>query len=79
MSASPWNLKIAVPVIKKSAKDALFLIGKKVLKTVNAKEEHNFGIYKYNIVHKMAEEIEKLTEETAQTVLADIKKELQEW
>lgn len=79
MTVSPWNLRIEIPEAKKSAKDALFEIGKKVLKVVNAPETIDLKIYKYNIVHKMAEEIDKLTEETAQKILLELKKELEQW
>lgn len=79
MSASSWNLKIQVPVIKKSAKDALFEMATKTLKLLNAPETIDFKVFKYNIVHKLAQEIEKLTEEKASEILTELKKELQEW
>lgn len=79
MSASRWNLKIEVPTAKKSAKDALFDIGQKVLKLINAPETIDFKVYKYNVVHKMAEEINKLSEATALEILAELKKELEQW
>jgi hypothetical protein len=79
MSASPWNLKINVPVIRKSAKDALFQMATKTLKLLNAPETIDFKVYKYNVVHKLAQEIEKLTEEKAAEILSELKKELQDW
>jgi hypothetical protein len=78
--ASPWNLKLDINVQKqRSAKDALFEIAQKILKVVNAPEYIDLKIYKYNIVHKLAEEINALTEEKAAEILAELKKELAKW
>lgn len=78
--ASPWNLKIDINLQnKRPAKDALFEIGQHILKVVNAPETIDLKIYKYNIIHKMAEEIEKLTEEKAAEILTELKKELEKW
>jgi len=76
---SRWNLKIDVPIAKKSAKDALFDMATKTLKLLNAPETIDFKVYKYNIVHKLAEEINKLTEEKAQEILKELKKEAEKW
>lgn len=51
----------------------------KTLKLLNAPETIDFKVFKYNIVHKLAQEIEKLTEEKAAEILTELKKELQEW
>lgn len=76
MSASPWNLKIEVSTVKKSAKEQLFQLAKRILKVVNAPETIDLKLYKYNIVHKLAEEIEKLSEEKAREILEELKKEV---
>jgi hypothetical protein len=46
---------------------------------INAPETVDLKIYKYNVVHKMAEEINKLSEEKAQQILIELKKELEQW
>jgi DNA phosphorothioation-dependent restriction protein DptG len=74
-----WNLSISLSSPKKSAKDALFDMATKTLKLLNAPAEIDLKIYKYNINHKLAEEINKLTEEKAEEVLAELKKELEKW
>jgi len=51
----------------------------KTLKLLNAPAEIDLKIYKYNITHKLAEEINKLSEEKAAEVLAELKKELENW
>lgn len=79
MSVSRWNLKIELAQQKESAKDALFNMAIKTLKLLNAPETIDFKVYKYNVVHKLAQEIEKLTEEKATEILSELKKELQEW
>jgi hypothetical protein len=76
-----FSLKIDLGTLqtKASAKDALFEIGKRLLKVVGAPEEIDLKLYKYNIIHKMAEEINKLTEEKAAEILTEMKKELEKW
>jgi hypothetical protein len=80
--AHRWHFdKIEVKTLeaKKSAKDALFEIGKRILKTANAPETIDLKLYKYNIIHKLAEEIDKLSEEKAAEILQALKKELETW
>jgi DNA phosphorothioation-dependent restriction protein DptG len=74
-----WNLRIPDFQPKKSAKDALFNMALKTLKLLNAPETIDLKIYKYDIKHKLAEEINKLTEEKAQEILSELKKELETW
>jgi actin-like ATPase involved in cell morphogenesis len=76
---SRWNLKINVSETKKSAKDALFEIGKTILKAAGAPEQIDFKVYHYNIVNKLAEEVNKLTEEKAREILETLKKELEQY
>ena len=77
---SRWNIKkIDVLEPKKSAKDALFNMATKTLKLLNAPETIDFKVYKYNVVHKLAEEINKLTEEQAAEIIKQLKKELEAW
>lgn len=77
---SPWNLKIDINLQnKRSAKEALFSIATDMLHFVNAPETIDLKLYKYNIPHKLAEEINKLTEEKAAEILTQLKKELEKW
>jgi len=79
MTGCIWNLKLEIPEPKKSAKDTLFQLATKTLKLLNAPETIDFKVYKYNVVHKLAEEINKLSEEKAEEVLSELKKELEQW
>jgi hypothetical protein len=77
---SPWNLKIDINLQnQRSAKDKLFELGKKVLEVVKAPQVIDLKIYKYNVVHKLAEEINKLTEQQAADILTELKKEIEKW
>jgi hypothetical protein len=77
--SSKWNLKLDIKEPKQSAKDKLFDLTTKMMKFVNAPETIDLKLYKYNIPHKLAEEICKLTEERACEILLELKKELDAW
>jgi hypothetical protein len=76
LSASPWAFKLDLP--KKTAKEKLFELGQKLLKVLGAPEQIDFKVYKYNIINKLAEEVNKLTEERAEEILQTLKKEIRE-
>jgi hypothetical protein len=77
--SSRWNLKLEIKEPKQSAKDFLFKLTTHMLKYVNAPEEIDLKLYKYNIPHKIAEGINALTEEKATEYLLELKKELDAW
>jgi hypothetical protein len=79
LSAPRWNLKIELPQSKKSAKDALFNMASKTLKLLNAPEVIDLKVYKYNVLHKLAQEIDKMSEEQAQEVIKQLKEDLSGW
>jgi hypothetical protein len=79
LSVHRWNLKIELPQHKQSAKDALFNMAAKTLKLLNAPEVIDLKVYKYNVLHKLAQEIDKMSEEQALEVIKQLKEDLSGW
>jgi len=72
---SKWHLNpISVSTPKKTVKQVLMEIAISVLNATNAPKEIDLVIYKYNIINKLQEEINKLDEETAEKVLTEIRR-----
>jgi hypothetical protein len=74
MSLKKFDFSIPQP--KKTAKQALFNIGKAALLTCHPRETISFLGIDYNIVNKLGEEIGKLDEQTARKAIEKIKGEL---
>jgi hypothetical protein len=61
------------------ARDLLIELGKKVLKAANAPTEIGVGPIKYDILHKLTEEINCLPYGMAEKILSEIKALLSQW
>jgi hypothetical protein len=75
---TPFDLKLDFQP-KKSAKPCLIELGNKVLDVIQAPEELDLVVYKYNIRHKLQEEVNKLDEATARKAIEEIKKVMDAW
>jgi hypothetical protein len=51
----------------------------KTLKLLNAPEVIDLKVYKYNVLHKLAQEIDKMSEEQALEVIKQLKEDLSGW
>ena len=75
MSQNRWTVKIELP--KKSVKTVLLEVGLKVLEVTNAPKNIGIpGIWEYNIINKLQEQINKLDEATAEKVLEEIRRKV---
>jgi hypothetical protein len=57
----------------------VFKLAEAVMKTAGIKEEYGIGPVKYNVLHKLQEELDKLPDETVEKVLSEVKRILSEW
>lgn len=65
-----------IPETKKSAKTILFNIGCHTLKVCGAPQQISLFGFNYDIVNKLREEVNKLSEEKAEEALKAIRREL---